>query len=48
MVRRALTVVVLWLVTLCVLDIKIVWSDGLSIDLHGWGTPLWKWLHKRG
>ena len=40
---RCFVVILFWLFSLCAFDVKITWSDGLKIELHGWLA----WLRRK-
>lgn len=38
---------ILWICTLCSIDIDVKYTDGLHIKFNGWGTPLLNWLKRK-
>lgn len=44
---RIIIWIVIWLATLCMLEIDIKYTDGLHIKLKGWPQSIGRWLNKR-
>ena len=43
---RCLIVLLLWLATLGIADIKAEWADGWKIELHGWLAAIVRKAHR--
>ena len=43
---KCLIFVVIWVLTLGLFDIKVVFHDGWSVELYGWPSALYRFFSK--
>lgn len=44
---RAIFWLIIWALSFFMIDIYVVYEDGVRINLKGWSRPLMKWFSER-